>query len=192
LFVCDSTLLPNTILGIDEVNTNIGTNVKLEGQVHVNDREAGKSFALTGAMIGIGGLVGKTIAKAPMPPLQKAGAVVIGAVVGGVTQKVIDNWSGNVGASSTSSTTSSLGGTISKLVDDSQVSLLQNTLFQFNIVYLGCLYLVLLLIIQLVFKLYFKDNVTLNLSKLLGKSLNNKLEYYLNKIINLNKKMSVF
>ena len=54
-----------------------------------------------------------------------------------------------------------------------------------------CLSLIYLLIIQLIFKFYLKDNVNLHLSKLLGNNLNNKMEYYLNKIIKLNKQMSV-
>jgi len=54
-----------------------------------------------------------------------------------------------------------------------------------------CLGILYLLIIQLVFKLYFKENINLKLSKLLGNSTNIKIEFYLNKIIKLNKRMSV-
>jgi hypothetical protein len=78
------------------------------------------------------------------------------------------------------------------MVDDSQVSLLQNTLFQLEFLYLIVLYIILLIVIQLIFKLHFKESVNLNLSKLLGANINNKVEYYLNKVILLNKKMSVF
>jgi len=53
---------------------------------------------------------------------------------------------------------------------------------------LGIIYI---LIIQLIFKLYFKDKINLNLSKLLGDNTNNKIEFYLNKIIKLNKQMSI-
>jgi hypothetical protein len=108
-------------------------------------------------------------------------------VIGGASQRYIDN-SGNVGftASSTSN------GTISKLVGDSQVSALQDSFFLQEMFYYVVLYMVLLIVIQLIFKLYFKASVNLNLSKLLGVNFNNKMEYYLNKIIHLNKRMSIF
>jgi hypothetical protein len=128
LLVCDNTLLYSTILSIDDVNTNIGTNVKLEGHVHMNDEQSGKSLAATGAMLGVGALVGKTIAKAPMPPLQKAGAVVIGAAIGGGLSVGANYFNaalnGALGISNSPS-----GSTISKLVGDSQLSPLQGVLF---------------------------------------------------------------
>jgi outer membrane lipoprotein SlyB len=184
-------ILDNIVCNVGD-NNQIGTNVNLEGHVHVNDKEAGKSLAnhvgIIGGMGVVGGLVGKAVAKAPMPPLAKAGLVVGGAIVGGVVEKVINN-SGNIGASSTFSVNN---GTISKLVNDSQVSVLQENFFLQEVFYSVVLYMVLLIVIQLIFKLYFKDNVKLNLSKLLGVNFNNKVEYYLNKIILLNKKMSIF
>ena len=191
LFVYDNMILDNIVCNVGD-NNQIGTNVNLEGHVHVNDKEAGKSLAnhvgIIGGMGVVGGLVGKAVAKAPMPPLAKAGLVVGGAIVGGVVEKVINN-SGNIGASSTFSVNN---GTISKLVNDSQVSVLQENFFLQEVFYSVVLYMVLLIVIQLIFKLYFKDNVKLNLSKLLGVNFNNKVEYYLNKIILLNKKMSIF
>jgi hypothetical protein len=187
-------MLSNIAFNVGD-NNQIGTNVNLEGHVHVNDGEAGKSLAdkvgIVGGMRVIGAAVGKAVARAPIPPLAKAGLVVGGAIVGGVAEKVIDN-AGNFGINGTSSTTNSFGSTVSKLVADSQVSVLQDSLFLFEVFYLGCLYLVILITIQLVFKLYFKDSVSLNLSKLLGANLSSKLKYYLNKIIQLNKKMSIF
>ena len=39
--------------------------------------------------------------------------------------------------------------------------------------------------------MYFKDTINLNLLKLLGNNANKKIEFYLNKIIKLNKQMSV-
>jgi hypothetical protein len=88
LFVCDSIMLSNIACNVGD-NNQIGTNVNLEGHVNVNDGEAGKSLALVGAMVGVGGVVGKAITKAPIPPLVKAGLVIGGAIVGGVGQKAI-------------------------------------------------------------------------------------------------------
>jgi hypothetical protein len=50
--------------------------------------------------------------------------------------------------------------------------------------------LIILLIIQIIFKLYLRDNITLKFSSILGEQFNINLEYYINKIISLNKKMS--
>jgi hypothetical protein len=188
LFVYDSVVLSNLICSVDEINNNLGTNVKLEGHVHMNDEKSGKSWALTGAMVGLGGVAGKAIAKAPMPPLAKAGVVVGAGVFAGIAHKVIDN-SENVRLSSVSQTSNS---TISKFLGDSQVSALQDSLFLQEIFYLVGLYMVFLLVIQLIFKLHLKDSVNLNLSRFLGANFNNKVEYYLNKIIYLNKRMSIF
>lgn len=191
LFVCDNIIYPNINLSVGDVNNEIGTKVNVSEHAHVNDEGSGKVLALTGAIVGVGGLVAKSIAKAPMSPLQKAGAVLVGAVMGGLAQKALNNWNENVGAGGTSSTTS-INSTVSEFIDDSQVSLLHNTLFQLEIIYLGCLYLVFLIVIQLMFKLYLKDNVKLSLDKLLGNNLNTRLEYYLNKIVHLNKRMNIF
>lgn len=186
----------NVILSVGDMNNEIGTkinnNVNLQGHVHVNDKEAGKSIAtqvgITGAMVGGALGVGKAIAKSPMPPLQKAGLIVGASVAAGAGQALISGLSGNIGASSTSNTSD---GNISKFLADSQNSVLQNSLFLQETMYLICVYIVLLIAIQLVFKLHFKDSINLNLSKLLGSNLNSKVEYYLNKIIKLNKQMSV-
>ena len=67
---------------------------------------------------------------------------------------------------------------------------LQDLLFNGEIMSYACLSMIYLLIIQIVFKLYFKDNINLNLSKFLGNNINNKIKFYFNKIIKLNKQMS--
>jgi hypothetical protein len=53
-----------------------------------------------------------------------------------------------------------------------------------------CLSIIYVLIIQLIFKLYFKDKINFNFFKLLSNNINSKLEFYINKIISLNKQMS--
>jgi hypothetical protein len=54
-----------------------------------------------------------------------------------------------------------------------------------------CLSIIYILIIQFFYKLYLKDKINLNLSWLVGNYINNKLDFYLNKIIKLNKQMSI-
>ena len=80
---------------------------------------------------------------------------------------------------------------INKLIDDSHVSPLQELLFNGEMMSYVCLGILYILIIQFVYKLYFKNEINLNLSWLIGDTINSKLKYYLNKIIKLNKQMSL-
>ena len=143
-------------------------------------------------MTGIGLAVGKTIAKSGMPPLQKAGIVVVSGFVAGLGHSFISTANRDaVRVENKTSISSAVNSHIKKFIDDSNVSPMQELLYNVEIMCYLCLSLIYLLIIQLVFKLYFKDSINLNLSKLLGNKINNKLEFYLNKIIKLNKQMSV-
>ena len=132
-----------------------------------------------------------------MPPLQKVGFIVGSGLAAGLGHSAISTMNRkniyennpNLTASSISST--SADSHVNKLIDDSHLSPLQELLFNGEMMSSVCLGVLYLLIIQLVFKLYFKDNINLNLSKLLGNSTNIKIEFYFNKIIKLNKRMSV-
>jgi hypothetical protein len=130
-----------------------------------------------------------------MPPLQKIAAVVGAGITGGITHSILS--AANRTAIKTENARTSVPSStitdshINKLIDDSYISPLQEILFNSEIMSYTCLGLTYILIIQLVFKLYFKNSVSLNLSKLLGSAINTKLEYYFNKIIKLNKQVSV-
>ena len=50
--------------------------------------------------------------------------------------------------------------------------------------------MLILSIIQILFKIHFKDSIIFNLSWIIGDKFNKILEFYINKIIALNKKMS--
>jgi hypothetical protein len=185
----------------NEIGTKINNNVNLQGHVHVNDKEAGKTIAtqvgITGAMASVALGVGKAIAKSPMPPLQKAGVIVGASVLGGVGQAFVSGANSLFTLSNKSGTTSAASNVasntnISKLISGSQSSTLQTLFFQLEVIDYVCLSMIYILIIQLVYKLYLKDNLNLGLSKLLGNNFNSKIEYYLNKMIKLNKQMSVF
>jgi hypothetical protein len=143
-----------------------------------------------------GKLVKDTIIKTSLPPLQKAAVVFGGTILGGMAYSKITETGRNAEIAQ-NITTYSVPKTnstshISKLIDDSTISPLQNILSYIEITDYIMIYLLTVLIIQILFKLYFKDSVSLNLSSILGTKLNNALEYYINKIIILNKKMSVF
>jgi hypothetical protein len=198
--VYENAISTNTILSVGDMNNEIGTkinnNINLQGHVHVNDKEAGKTLAtqvgITGAMVGGALGVGKAIAKSPMPPLQKASAVVGASVAVGVSQAVISAINTVYTSKPSRTATSSIvSNNIDKFINDSQSSPIQDIFFSLEIMDYVCLSMVYVLIIQLFYKLYLKDNINLNLVKILGNNINNKIEFYLNKIIKLNKQMSV-
>jgi hypothetical protein len=139
-FMYDNIISTNIILNVGDVNNEIGTkmsnSVNLQGNVHVNDKEAGKTVAyqvgLAGAMLGLG----KAIAKSPMPPLQKAGVMVGTYALGGLfsvgLNKFDNNLSKKIHPSGTNNITSitpsnaKVNSNISKFVDDSQSDSIQD------------------------------------------------------------------
>jgi len=143
----------------------------------------GSQIGLGASIVGIGTAVGKGIAKSAMPPLQKAGIIVGSSLITGLGHSVISNVNRNKVLhynTSIRSTTSSnsTNDVLNNFIDNTTSSSpIENLLFDIGALNYTCLSLVIILIIQ-------------NLSNLLGTNINNKLEYYLNLIIKLNRKMS--
>lgn len=176
--------------------------VNLHGHVNVTKEAAqelskgmstiGSQLGLGATMVGVGTAVGKVLAKSGMPPLQKAGIVVGGAVLSGYAHTSISSINRNniKLENNESATNENIGSNISKFIDDSSYSPLETLLSNLEGINITCLSLISILIIQIIFKLYLKHNIKLNFSNILGISNNSKLEYYVNKIISLNKKMS--
>jgi hypothetical protein len=156
----------------------------------------GSQIGLGASIVGIGTAVGKGIAKSAMPPLQKAGIIVGSSLITGLGHSVISNVNRNKVLhynTSIRSTTSSnsTNDVLNNFIDNTTSSSpIENLLFDIGALNYTCLSLVIILIIQILFKFYLKDSICLNLSNLLGTNINNKLEYYLNLIIKLNRKMS--
>jgi len=186
--------------------------INLHGQVAIDKEGAkvignglntiGSQIGLGATIAGIGAAVGKGIAKSSMPPLQKAGVIVGSGLVAGIGHSMISAMNRNKVISdsintSTASTVSSAtvytntSNNISKLIDDTSISSpLQDLLFYLESMNYICLSLIFILTIQILFKFYLKDNVKLKLFNIIGVNANNFMEYYLNKIIKLNKNMS--
>ena len=205
LFLSNNINLADMIYYANDKDINLHGYVTLDKEAakHIGQglNTIGSNIGLGAAMVGISTAVGKTITKSSMPPLQKAGFIVGSGLAEGLGHSMISTLNRNQilsenintsasAACNTTSTANNLNSNISKFLDNSQSSPLQDLLFQFEAMNYVCLTLIYILIIQLVFKLYINDNVNLNLSKLLGNNINNKMEYYLNKIIKLNKQMS--
>ena len=176
--------------------------INLHGHVSL-DKEAGKAIGkglntigsqvgLGATMVGVGTAVSKVVAKSSIPPVQKAGIVIGGAVIAGFGHSIISTINRTIIYSeNTSNIVKNDTTSVNKLIDDySSSSALEVLLYDIQGVNITCLSLMFILIIQIALKLHFKDNVKLNLSNILGVNINNILEYYMNKILDLNKKMS--
>jgi len=200
----------NHVLSLEILNCikDNENNINLHTHGHVSiDKEASKAigqglntigsqWGLGGTIVGVSTVVGKAVAKSGIPPLQKAGFIVGSGLVAGLGHSAISTlnrrsiYEDNTNITASVSNTN-IGSHINKLINDSNISPLEELLFNGEMMSYVCLGILYLLIIQLVFKLYFKENINLKLSKLLGNSTNIKIEFYLNKIIKLNKRMSV-
>lgn len=174
--------------------------VNLHGHVSI-DKDAGKAIGqglqtigsqigLGATMVGIATAVSKAVVKSGMPPLQKAGIIAGTSVIGGLAHSRISTMNRN-SIDSTSILNNETNSIVNKILDDSHVSSLQDLLFNLEMMNYVCLSLIYILIIQLVFKLHFKNTTNLNFFNLLSSNTKIKLEYFLNKIVKLNKQISV-
>ena len=179
--------------------------VNIGGSVEMNRDAAeviGRNIGIAGTVAGVSGAVGKAIAKSSLPPLQKAGIVVGAGIAGGaihvgtsVINRVVNTPSSTTSPHTTTPpTTSNFGDGVNKLLPDSGdggYSDLMLLLISIDTLTCVCLGFILILFMMILFKFYLnEDKVKLNLSSLIGDKLNNNLNYYLIKLIQLNKKTS--
>jgi len=188
-------------------NVKQNNDINLHGHVNL-DKEAGKAIgqgiSTIGANIGLGasitGLsmaVAKGTAKSSLPPIQKAGVIIAAGMLGGITHSSISdmnraralNESNKISPNDTANTNINLD--IPKLVDDSMTSSpLENLLFNIEVISSICISLLIILNIQIIIKYFITERFKLNIPNITGGTINNKIEYYINKIILLNKNMS--
>ena len=189
------TLAPtNMIFFIDEDKINLHNHITMDVET---GKAIGQGLTKLGNNIGLAGTVGafsyaisKGIAKSSLPPLQKAGIIAAGGLMGASVHARASYLNKQLpGVNTTSSTITTIvsDNNVNKFLPDSEISSFQGILWWTEIIDYACLSVIYILIIQLVFKLYFNNNITLNLSKFLGNDFNKKMEFYLNKIIKLNK-----
>lgn len=183
-------------------DNNSKNNIHLHGHVSLDKESAkaigksiGSNIGLAGIVAGVSGAVAKGISKSSMPPIQKTGLIVGGAAAGGLVWAGINNmnrWfdSSYTSNSIPSATSNANNININKLMAYSDSNPLQDSFFIIENINYVCLGIIYILLIQLVYKLYFKNTITLGLDKILGNKINKKIEFYLNKIIQLNKQMS--
>lgn len=200
----------NTINVTDLIcNAKDESDINLHGHVNVTKDAAkelskgmstiGSQVGLGATMAGIGTAAGKAIAKSSIPPVQKVGLVLGASMMAGLFHSKIsninrksvieDHVNNNI---ANNDITKSIASYVNKFVNDvTQSSPLEDLLWNLEMTDYTCMSLVVILTIQVLFKFYFLDKIKLSLSSILGIKINTQLEFYLNKIINLNKKMNV-
>ena len=172
--------------------------VNLHAEVNITKqaaREISKGISTIGsqlgsgaAIVGIAGAVGKTIAKSSMPPVQKAAVIVGsglinmgGSIHSGVSHINRVNALENI--TKNNKDISDLSTLVNNLVNDTITSPLEGLLFSIQGINAICLTFT-LLVIQLFVGLHIKEGINISI-------LSTNLNKYLNKLIVLNKRVSV-
>jgi hypothetical protein len=149
--------------------------------------ELGSQLGSGASIVGVAGAVGKTIAKSSIPPVQKAALVTGSGLLGGLIHLSVSlinraNRPNNVIITNNKLTGNNLS--IYNLVDDTITNPLEGILFSIQGINAICFTFTLILVIQLFTKFHVKENINNNI---VGTTVNK----YLNKLILLNKKVSV-
>lgn len=213
-FVCISIYLIYNILNILNISLSDiipymadNKDVNLHGHVSVY-KEADKAidqglqrignhigFSIT--IAGVAAVVVKTLIKNLLPQVQKAGAVVGAGLLGGLIHSSISQYNiskiSSVNIDNITSVNNVNDSNINNFINDnvssSPLEVISSNLESTNYI---CIYMLIILIIQILFKFYFKENKKLKFSLILGPKINNILELIINKIIIVNKKMSIY
>jgi hypothetical protein len=173
------------------------TSVDLHGHVSIGKEAAvelskgissvGSQIGSGAAIVGVAGVVGKSIAKSSLPPIQKAVVITGSALIGGLIHSGTTHINrANVLENMSKTSYIPKDTSINKLVGDisSSDSPLEGLLFSIEGINYICFALVVILIIQLYIRLHIKNDINI---PVLGITLNK----YINKLIVLNKKVSV-
>jgi hypothetical protein len=196
LFVYDSMMLSSIVCSIGDMNNEIGTKVNINGHVHVNSEQAGQSMAVTGAIVGLAGVAGKTIAKSSLPPLQKAGVVMASGAVGVALNAIgnaINTYTSRANSIDGSINQSTIPKGINKFIDltgdYTPLEILMQSVLLLNSI---AIYLIVFICLQLFYRYYVSDKPKLKfLGSIFSISTADKIRLFVYKIIKLNKNMSM-
>ena len=170
--------------------------VSLHGHVSINKEAAqeignnlgtiGSNIGLAGTIGGISTAVGKTIAKSSLPPIQKAGIVIGGGLIGGLMHVGFSqiNRENSTNIVTKASSNTNISDSINKFIDNNTTSPLEGLLLSIQGINYVCFILIIILIIQIYIRLHSPDYINISW-------LNPNIKKYLEKIISLNKKVSV-
>lgn len=198
IFYCQSNFVFNEITWFYE-NKNISNTISIGTSFEVNRDAAealGRNVGIGGTIAGVSGAVAKGIAKSSMPPLQKAGVIIGADIPSGaifVGTYAVNRVVNGTNVSSKFISVADLSSNLNKFLPDSHngISDLMVLLLSINALICVCLSLMVILSMMILFKFYLSENkIKLNLSKFLGDKINKNLNFYLIKLIQLNKKTS--
>jgi hypothetical protein len=177
---------------IDKVKDN---DINLHGHISLNKeatKELSKGIVTAGSMLGssaaiagVASAVSKTIVKSSIPPVQKLAIVGAGGLIGGLLHYGVSqaNRASALDDMVKSSIINKSGNNISKFMDNSVSDPLEGLLFTIQGLNSVCLTLIFILIIQLFIRLHIKNDI----KSIFGI----KFDIYLNKLVSMNKKVSV-
>jgi len=186
-------------------------NVSLNANIEIG-KEAGKEISrgisslgsqvgLGATVAGVSAAVSKGIASSSLPPLQKAAVIVGSAMAGGAIHvgvsainrknNLVNSAASNGKSFESGSKSSSIGDNINKFIDNPiDHSPIKDLILSIEILNKVCLCLTLILFMQILFKFFLDESkIKFDLSSFIGTNLNDKLNYYLVKIIRINKKI---
>lgn len=194
------------IYTINHINLdiNIVNNIKeekdinLHGHISLDEKAAkviGSSIKTVGSNIGLGASItgvamagSKAIAKASVPPLQKIAMVGAAGAFGAVTHMVVSTANRARAINESDSKPNELNDNVNKFINDNVSDPLLDMLQNIEITSSICVSLIIILAIQLIIR-SMSEKVNIVLFK--NTNLNKNINYYINKIIALNKKMNV-
>lgn len=210
-FICIPLYLMYNIYYIDSVINIIDyikddNDINLHGHVSL-DKEAGKAIGeglntigsnigLGATVAGLGGAVAKGIAKASLPPMQKAGIIIAGGVIGGIIHVAASTINRNASmATYSKSSASKTSDNVRNFIDLSSsdnTSPLEILLECLNILSLISLFLLIILSLQLFYKFFINDKPQLKWIEVIFPSIYiEKVKLLVYKVIKLNKNMSM-
>ena len=172
----------------NDINLHGHVNMTKEAatEISMGISKVGSQLGSGASIVGMAGAVGKTIAKSSLPPVQKTAIIIGSGLLGGLIHSGVSHINrASTLENMTINNNNNISDTpINKLVDDTITSPLEGLLFSIQGINAICFTFTLILVIQLFIRFHVKENINNNI---LGTTLNK----YLNKLIVLNKKVSV-
>lgn len=179
-------------------------NINIHGHVTV-DKEAGKAIAngisnigsnigLGATVAGVSSAVAKGVSKSSLPPVQKAGIIVAGGIIGGTIHTIASavnyNKIRNNNYTDTGNSIINSNPNITKFLGSVNESPLEILIQSINILSDVSLFLIVILCLQLFYKYYVSDTPKLKILDFVFPNHSNKIKNLIYKIIKLNKNMN--
>nr|YP_009715284.1 hypothetical protein [Russula subnigricans]QGK88090.1 hypothetical protein [Russula subnigricans] len=175
------------------LHTNVTVNKEAGKAISPDLQTIGNQIGLRAIIVGIAIIVGKAITNTVIPIFPKAGVILVSFFILRIAHSRISIMNRNMINDTDLNTSTSIdnNSNISEISNDLITSPLEDLLINFEMMNYVCLSLTYIIVIQLFFKLCFKNKINLKFFYMLNANWITKINYYLNKIIKINKQMSV-